>query len=116
MEIEIVRDRIEPEKLRALVDEWFGDMVKFVVDLRRKIIAVGGGLHADAEAVLLEDGSKQIDLWGANYYPDQPVDQRIEFSSLINIRPRDNNRSDLIEDAAIRRQVTELVRERIGEP
>ncbi len=66
----IVSDRpIDPEVLHKLVDRFFGDMVKLVVDVRRRFVAVGGELHADAEAIPPGRGSKQADLWGANYYP-----------------------------------------------
>jgi hypothetical protein len=114
VEIEILHERISPELLTALVKEWYGEMVKYVVDLDREVIAIGGGLHADAEAVLLEDGSKQASLWGANYYPDKPADQRIEFSSLINIRPGEN-RSDIIQAETIRSHVVELTERLIGD-
>jgi hypothetical protein len=65
----LLEERIEPAELARLVALFFEDMVKFVVDVRRGVAAVGGELHADAEAVLLEAGSEQQDLWGANYYP-----------------------------------------------
>jgi len=59
--------------LRALTEHWFGDMVKLVVDIDRGLIAIGGELHADAEAVLLEHGSRHADVWGANDRPGPPV-------------------------------------------
>ena len=65
--IVLLEKRIEPAELARLLALFFEDMVKFVVDVRRGIAAVGGELHADAEAVLLEAGSEQQDLWGANY-------------------------------------------------
>lgn len=67
-------------------------MVKYVVDVRRGFAAVGGELHADAEALLLENGSRQADLWGANYYPGLGEEQCIEYTSLINISPARGNR------------------------
>ncbi len=71
--IVIVEQRIDPGLLRRLVDRYFGDMVKYVVDIERGRAAVGGELHADAEELLLEDGSQQESLWGANYYPGRGV-------------------------------------------
>ncbi len=115
MEIEIVRDRIEPERLNTLVSDGFGDMVKFVVDLQRKMVAVGGSMHADAEAALIEAGSEQEDLWGANYFPDNDPGQRIVYESLINIRPRANNRSMMISDETIRSAIRQIVEQRIGD-
>jgi len=61
-------------------------MVKIVVDVKRDVIAIGGALHADGEKVLLENGSRERDLWGANFYPGNPPEERIEYSALINIR------------------------------
>jgi hypothetical protein len=74
----------------------YESMIKFVVDIRRRILAGGGEMQSDCESVLLDDGSEQDDLWGANWYP---ADQRIAFESLINIRPRLGNRNILIQDA-----------------
>jgi hypothetical protein len=65
-EIVVLDRRIESLDLARLVRLFFGDMVKYVVDLERRIAAVGGDLHADAEQLLLESGSRQTDLWGAN--------------------------------------------------
>jgi len=82
--------------------------VKYVVDIERKVAAVGGELHADAEEVLLADGSRQSDLWGANYYPGRGADECIEYTSLINIRPSQGNRSMVVEDPEIRESIREL--------
>jgi hypothetical protein len=87
------------------------NMVKIVVDIRRRVLSGGGEMHADCESVLLEDGSEQDDLWGANWYP---AEGRIEFEALINIRPRLGNRSILIQDEALRRQVESVTREILG--
>lgn len=113
-DIVIVRERIDPVVLRALAERHFDDMVKYVADLNRQLIAVGGGLHADAEALLLEDGSRQQDLWGANYYLDVDEASCIEFTSLINIRPAQGNRSMEIESEAIRGRVRELTFRLLG--
>lgn len=65
-----MRDKpVAPAVLRELVARFFEDMVKLVADVERGVAAIGGELHADAEAVLLQDGSRQADLWGANYCP-----------------------------------------------
>jgi uncharacterized protein DUF5674 len=88
--------------------------VKFVVDVRRRIAAVGGELHADAEQRLLEAGSAQEDLWGANYYPGRGAEECIEYTALINIRPSRGNRSMEIQDTEIREVVREIAHELIG--
>ncbi len=107
--------RIEPAELARLVGAFFEDMVKYVVDLNRRVIAIGGELHADAEQLLLADGSRQPDLWGANYYPGRGRDGCIEYTSLINIRPSQGNRSMLIADPTVRDQVRDLTFALLGE-
>ena len=101
MDIKIITEKISRSELLQMAKEGFGDMVKAVVDVKRRIIAVGGELHADAEAVLLENGSKQENLWGINIYPEKTAEERIEFTSLINIRPSIGNRSMDIQDSHI---------------
>ncbi len=114
--IVIVReDRLDPAGLKRLVLLFFEDMVKYVVDLERGVIAVGGEMHADAEQVLLEDGSRQADLWGANYYPGRGSGECIEYTSLINISPARGNRAMEIQDPDLRRRVRELTFARLGE-
>ena len=98
----------------VLVERFFEDMVKYVVDIEREVAAVGGQLHADAEAVLLAGGSRQDDLWGANYFPGAGTEACIEFTSLINVRPARGNRSMEIEDDGIRARVRELTFRLIG--
>ena len=94
------------EQTREMLQE-YESMIKIVVDIRRKILAGGGEMHSDCETVLLENGSEQDDLWGANWYPE---DERIAFESLINIRPRLGNRGILIQDENLRKQVEEITR------
>lgn len=94
-------------------------LIKIVVDIRRRLLAGGGEMHAESlprffghcEAVLLVAGSEQDDLWGANWYPDE---QRIEFESLINIRPRPGNRNIIIQNEDLRRQVAAITRDLLG--
>jgi Protein of unknown function (DUF5674) len=108
-------ERIAPAELRRLVDLFFEDMVKYVVDVERGVVAVGGEMHADAEHVLLEDGSRQADLWGANYYPGRGREECIEYTALINIRPAQGNRSMEIQDPAVRERVRALTLALIGQ-
>ena len=112
--IVIIERRIEPVELRRLVDLYFGDMVKFVVDVQRRVAAVGGELHADAEEALLSHGSGQADLWGANYYPGRDPDECIEYTALINIRPSQGNQSMEIQDVETRRAIREITHALIG--
>ncbi len=88
----------------------FGDMVKAVVDIDKRIMAIGGELHADEEAFLLERDSEQENLWGINLYPERDFSEMIEFDSMINIRPRQNNRSRGVEDPTVREKIVGVVR------
>jgi hypothetical protein len=111
----VVTDRpLSREELRRLVLLFFEDLVKYVVDVERRVVAVGGELHADAEALLLEAGSRQENLWGANYYPGRGEASCIEYTALVNIRPAQANRSMEVEDADLRRRIRELTFELIG--
>ena len=94
--------------VRRLADETFGDMIKFVVDIEERILCAGGGLHSDEEKLLLEEGCRQSNLWGANYYPDLSGEDRFEYQSMINVRPAQNNRKQRIESAEIRQKVRDL--------
>ncbi len=95
--------------LARWAEDQFGDWIKAVVDVSREIIAVGGELHADDEALLLADGSRQEDLWGINLYPDEDGRDWIEFDSMINIRPREGNRSRGVDDPHMRARIRGVV-------
>jgi len=109
MNIKIIENPITKAELEEIAKERFGDLVKVVVDIKKGIMAVGGELHADEEALLLEQGSLQNNLWGINLYPDISDDNWIEFDSMINVRPSQNNRSRGVDDEAIRKQIIEIV-------
>jgi hypothetical protein len=106
----LLKEQATPAQIQGMLQE-YERMIKIVVDIRRRSLSGGGEMYSDCEAVLLEDGSEQDDLWGANWYP---AEQRIEFESLINIRPRLGNRSILIQDEDIRRQLTTITLEILG--
>jgi hypothetical protein len=91
--------------------EQYEEMIEIVVDIRRRVLSGGGEMNADCESVLLDDGSGQDDLWGVNWYPGE---QRIEFESLINIRPRLGNRGILIQVENLRKQVEAITVEILG--
>lgn len=82
-------------------------MIKLAVDIEQEILAGGGELHADCEQVLLENGSLQENVWGADWYPEV---RRVGFESLINIRPRQQNRSMEIKDPVLREKIEIIVR------
>jgi hypothetical protein len=108
MPMQIVSAPITRDDLRRIAGQQFGDFVKAVVDVQRGVMAIGAELHADEEAVLIEQGARQTDLWGINLYPDS--DEMIEFDSMINVRPSQGNRSRGVEDALVQRRIQEVVR------
>lgn len=107
--MEIIREKISRDKLADAAREWFGDMVKAVVDVERGIMAIGGEMHADEESLLLDDGSIQQFLWGINIWPNRSSENWIEFDSMINIRPKQNNRTRGVENTEIREKIIEIV-------
>src|SRR2546423_15465633 len=95
---------------KAQIDEMSETLevyIKLPVDIQRGILAGGGALHADCEAVLVADGSKQQDIWGADWIQST---QEVRFEALINIRPQQNNLAMRILDPAIRDRVEEITR------
>jgi hypothetical protein len=108
--IHLLKEKTTPSQIQEMLER-YESMIKIVVDIRRRVVSGGGEMHVDCESVLLDDGSEQDDLWGANWYPNE---QRIEFESLTNIRPRLGNRSILIQDENLRRQVEAVTIEILG--
>jgi len=108
--IHILRKRASKEQLAGML-ETLGLYVKLAVDIRRRVAAGGGSLHADCEAQLLEDGSQQEDIWGADWIPET---QEVRYEALINMRPSQKNRSMTILDPATRERVGEIVRKLLG--
>jgi len=47
--------------------EEFEDYIKIVVDIERKVMAMGGKLHADSENILIKNGSRQRNIWGGGF-------------------------------------------------
>lgn len=113
MEIKIIKDQISKDEIKNAAQNSFGEMVKAVVDIEQEIMTLGGELHADGEALLLEQGSEQENLWGINIYPYNPDGQRIEFTALINIRPSRNNKTMEIQDKAIRSKIQSILQKLI---
>ena len=109
--IEMLHEKATSAQVEHMLEN-YSSMIKIVVDTRQKILAGGGEIHSDCKKVLLDHGSDQDDLWGANWYPG---DQRIEFEALINIRPRLGNRGILIQSEEIRQKVESITRMLLGD-
>jgi len=113
MDIKVFDSQIPKEELLALAKSGYGDMVKGVIDINKCLLALGGELHADSEQVLLDRGSKQADLWGFNIYPGKTREEYLEYTSMINIRPRQGNMNRDIKDLNLRRQIKNIIDEMV---
>ena len=111
----ILVETITVDELRAMAERMFEPLVKGVVDVAERVLVVDAELHADEEYFLLEEGSEQENLWGINLWPEfAGTDKFIEFDSMINIRPSQNNRSRGVEDPAIRETIRQIVTEKVN--
>ncbi|HJZ05007.1 hypothetical protein A2634_01785 [Candidatus Amesbacteria bacterium RIFCSPHIGHO2_01_FULL_48_32] len=79
--------------------------VKFVVDLKREVMTIGGLRHYLGEQLLLQDGSYQKDLWGGGVDLES---KEIDYESMINIRPPTNSSREAL-DPGIRAQMKAIV-------
>ena len=91
----------------------FGNLVKAVIDVDKELLAIDAELHSDLEALLLENGSKQKDLWGINFYPEMKGNDFVEFDSMINMRPSQGNRSRSVDNPEIRKKIMEIVSQKV---
>ena len=107
--MKIITEALTAEELKQMAANMFGNMVKAVVDVDRNILAVDAELHSDLEALLLENGSKQSNLWGINLYPEMQGDDYIEFDSMINMRPSQGNRSRGVDNKEMQKKIVEIV-------
>ncbi len=111
----IVENNISIKELKEMASKMFGDLVKAVVDVQEGILVVDAELHSDEEAYLLQLGSKQENLWGINIYPDLGKEERVEFDSMINLRPSQNNNSRGVDNKDIQKKILDIVNSKIIE-
>ncbi|TAL58803.1 MAG: hypothetical protein EPN85_10725 [Bacteroidetes bacterium] len=110
-----ITDSVALSELRLMAENQFGSLIKGVVDIEKCIMAVGGEMHADEEAHLIDEGSSQENLWGINIHPEKEMPERIEFDSMINIRPYLGNRSRSVENHGTQKRILEIVSNLIKE-
>jgi len=106
----VIRTQATQEQMGEML-QTLKTYVKLAVDLQKGILAGGGEMHADCEEVLLDEGSVQEDVWGADW---DPFKQQVTYESLINIRPRQNNRSMEVQDPYVRKRIAEIVQDLLG--
>ena len=107
--MKVISDTMEIEELKTMAEHGFGDLVKAVVDVKKGVMAIDAEMHADQESFLLEQGSVQENLWGINIYPYNALEEMIEFDSMINLRPWQENRSRGVENPDIREKIVKIV-------
>ncbi|PIP19937.1 MAG: hypothetical protein COT38_02805 [Candidatus Omnitrophica bacterium CG08_land_8_20_14_0_20_41_16] len=101
----IIREKAGEEIISKVAEDLKG-YIKVVVDVRRKILSAGGKMHVDGERLLLEDGSKQADVWGGGL--DLETGE-VDFDSMINLRPGQNNPSREVLGPAIRKEMEVII-------
>jgi len=110
MTIRIIKNSISKDELQSIANERFGDLVKAVVDIRQKALALGPELHSDAETELIEkEGSVREDLWGINLYPAEEGGNFIEFDSMINLKPAFGNRTRGVDNEETRAKIIAVI-------
>ena len=87
--------------------EKFDFYIKAVIDIEKKICSAGCDRHFESEAILLQNGSKQKNIWGGGIDLETKI---IDFNSFINIRPTSNNTSNEIQNENIRKTYEELTK------
>lgn len=110
--IHLIRTPATPEQISDMLQA-FDEFIKLAVDIEQEILAGGGSMHADCEEILLREGSAQENIWGADWIPAK---RQVDFDSLINIRPQQNNPSMTILDENIRRKVESIARKLLEQP
>lgn len=116
MDIKVLKAPIGREELVRIAEDGFGEMVKAVVDVEQEIIAVGGEFHADLEVMLTDhEGSRRLHTWGVNIYPEKSAEERIEFDSMINLKPHYGNRSRSVESDEVKEKIKDIVKKLIRE-
>ena len=107
--MQIITEKINLAELKQMSEKMFGNLVKTVVDIEKGMMAVDAEMHVDLEKSLLENGSEQQNLWGINLYPEFfGAENFIEYDSMVNIRPWQNNRSRGIDDENTRKKIVEV--------
>jgi hypothetical protein len=114
MEIKIIKEPITRFELKKIAQEGFGDLVKAVVDVERRIMAVSGELHMDELELLVEkEGSNHQNIWGINLYPEKEGEEFIEFDSMVNLKPAFGNRTRGVDAVEIQKKIIEIVQKLI---
>ena len=114
-EMRFIDKKITTTELKQMADKNMFKLIKAVVDVERRVMVVDAEMHADEEKWLLGNGSKQSNLWGINLYPQNyGKEEFIEYDSMINLRPNDNNLTRGVDEPKIRGLIKEIVDELVA--
>lgn len=109
MQPKIIKEKTSKEELKKLVNENFGAMAKVDVDVKKEVLSIGGEWHSEGDELLSQNGSSREDVWGVNFYPWKTPKDRIEYVSLINIKPSFNHKSMEIKDAGLKDKIKNII-------
>ena len=111
--MKIIAEKVTLNELNQMAAHMFGNMVKAVIDVDKELIALDAELHSDLEALLIENGSQQKNLWGINLYPEMAGDDFVEFDSMINMRPSQGNKSRGVDSGEMRDKIMKIVSKKV---
>ena len=106
MPVLLIKNKATKQQIEEML-KTLKSYIKLAVDVERGILAGGGELHADCESLLVADGGRQENIWGANWIPSE---RKVTYEALLNVAPRRNNRSMEIQDPKIRKLVESITR------
>ena len=104
----VITKKANNEEIAKMAEDFGGDYIKVVVDVKQNILAGGGERHFDAEQMLFAHGSAQENLWGGGM---DVKTKTIDYSSMINLRPRQDNSSRDILSSTIRKKFDNILKE-----
>jgi hypothetical protein len=108
--MKIIKDNIQISELKEMASKMHGELVKVMVDIEKKIIALDAPMHSDLlELLIQEENSEPKNLWGINIHPDKTGEDFIEFDSMMNLKPGLGNRSRYVENAQTREKIINIV-------
>ncbi|MEA5599745.1 DUF5674 family protein [Nostoc sp. UHCC 0252] len=102
----LICDRATPEQIEQMLQE-HKFYIKLAVDIERRVIVGGGELHADCEEVLLNEGSRQQNIWAASL---MPATGKVIYESMVNLRPRQNRSMEIL-DSNIKERMAQIIKE-----
>jgi len=110
MQAQIVKEKISKEELVKITKENYGKMVKVDIDIKKEILAIGGEWHSEGDKLLnAQEGSHRENVWGVNFYPWRKAEKRIEYNSLINIKPSIGHTKMEIQNGEVRNKIRAVI-------